>query len=66
MVAQKDQVDGRRLIWGAAAIAAELGVPTRKAFYLLEKGLAPANKVGNQWVSTPDKLRQGVLGEPAT
>jgi hypothetical protein len=33
-----------RVIWGAKAIGAYIGLPTRKAFYLLEKGLLPGEK----------------------
>jgi hypothetical protein len=45
------------LIWGAKAIAEELGVSPRKAFYLLESGAIPARKVGNLWVADRGKLR---------
>jgi hypothetical protein len=45
------------LIWGAEKIAVALGVPTRKASYLLECGRLPAKKVGGRWVASRAKLR---------
>jgi hypothetical protein len=39
-------------------------VDIRRAFYLLESGLLPATKVGNQWSSTP-RLVRGVWTEGA-
>ena len=45
------------LVWGAAAIGKYTGTEPRKTFYLLEKGLIPATKVGGQWVGERDKLR---------
>jgi hypothetical protein len=49
-------------LWGAKAIGDELGLPERKAFYLLEKGLLPARKIGRIWVSTRKELRALVEG----
>ncbi len=49
-------------LWGAKAIGDELGLPERKAFYLLEKGLLPARKIGRIWVSTRKQLRALVEG----
>lgn len=46
------------LIWGATAIARELGIPARRAFYLLERGYLPAKKVGDSWVVSRHGLRQ--------
>jgi hypothetical protein len=45
------------LIWGARNIARELNCGVRKAFYLLEKGLIPGDKVGTQWTARGSKLR---------
>lgn len=36
---------------GARAIAAHLGVSTRRAFYLLENRLIPSTKLGATWVA---------------
>jgi excisionase family DNA binding protein len=44
------------LIWGAEAIATELGCDRRRAFYLCEKGEIPAKKVGGKWVVRRDEL----------
>jgi hypothetical protein len=53
------------LIWGAKAIADEIGVGTRKAFYLLETGAIPARKINGLWVSSRSQLRARLLGEAA-
>lgn len=45
-----------QLLWGAGAIATELGCDRRRAFYLLEKGEIPAKKVGGKWVVRRDEL----------
>jgi hypothetical protein len=53
------------LLWGAAAIADELGIDSRKAFYLLEKGSLPAKKVQGRWVADRGKLRAFFTEEAA-
>ena len=45
------------LVWGAEAIAKELNVTVRRAFYLLERGELPAKKVGGRWVAARRRLR---------
>lgn len=61
-----------RPLWGAEAIGREAGlidddgkVEVRRAFYLLEKGLLPATKIGGTWTSTPRRLRKVFCGEAA-
>jgi hypothetical protein len=49
-------------VWGAEGISEILGVPLRKGFYLLEKGLVPARKVGGSWQSTEGELEDFLLG----
>ena len=47
------------LVWGAAAIGRELNLRNeRQAFYLLESGTLPAQKVGRQWVTSRIALRR--------
>lgn len=55
----QDQSD---VLWGATAIAKELNVSRRRAFYLLEKRLLPARKIGDSWVSTRSELLAAVRG----
>jgi hypothetical protein len=50
------------VVWGAAAIAAVIRKKERQAFYLLEKGLLPARKLGGQWVASRKKLLAAVTG----
>jgi len=57
-------------LWGAEAIGREAGifdahgsVDLRRTFYLLEKKLLPAMKVGRVWASTPRRLREFFAGE---
>ena len=40
------------VLFGAQAIANELGLELRKTFYLLERGYLPATKCGATWTST--------------
>lgn len=51
------------LLWGAEAIASEIGVSARRAFYLLETGSLPAKKVRGRWVAERGKLRDFFLKE---
>ena len=46
------------LLFGANAIASELGIDVRRAFYLLEHKLIPANKLGRTWTASRRKLRE--------
>ncbi|HZK89499.1 MAG TPA: hypothetical protein VFC56_05060 [Stellaceae bacterium] len=46
------------LLWGAEAIANEIGVSRRKAFYYLETGGIPAKKIGGLWVASRLSLRR--------
>lgn len=50
------------LLWGAAAIATELGIPRRKAFYLLETGRIRAKKLGGLWVGSRSGLHEQFRG----
>jgi hypothetical protein len=51
------------LIWGAAAIAREIGRSLRATFHLLEKGHLPARKVGAAWVADREVLKAFFRGE---
>ena len=53
------------LIWGATAIATAIGKTRRATFHLLERGVIPARKIGNQWVASRRKLQAHFEGEPA-
>jgi hypothetical protein len=46
------------VLWGAAAIAEELGLTRRQTFYLLESGELPGRKIGRQWAVEKSVLRQ--------
>ena len=45
-------------LYGTAAIARFLGVPRRKAFYLIERGRIPAGKLGRENIGSKSALRQ--------
>jgi hypothetical protein len=49
---------GDDLLHGAQAIADELGISVRRAFYLLERSQIPAMKVGGTWTASRCRLRQ--------
>jgi hypothetical protein len=53
-------------VWGAEKISEILGVPIRKGFYLLEKRLVPARKIGGSWQSTEGELEDFLLGRVTT
>jgi len=56
------------ILWGAAAIAAEIGLNVRQCFYLLETGKIPAKKVGRKWCASRRGLRNhfaSITGEAA-
>ena len=53
------------LLWGCAAIAAEIGRDPRATFYMLQNGSIPASKVGQIWTSTRSRLRRHFEGEAA-
>jgi len=46
------------LIWGADAIARELGISVRETFYLLSTKRIPAKKVGRRWCASRRGLRK--------
>ena len=46
------------LLWGCAAIAAELGVTQRRCFYMLESRMIPARKIGSTWCGSRRELRE--------
>lgn len=47
----------RRIIWGAKAIADEIGRTERQTFHLLETGRLPATKIGGRWAADVVRLR---------
>jgi hypothetical protein len=53
------------LIWGAAAIGAEIGVGERRAYYLLDRGHIPARRVGSIWCASRRQLRDALCGDTA-
>ena len=46
----------RRVIWGAEAIAAVIGLDKQATYYLLQRGRLPARKVGDKWVAEEGRL----------
>jgi hypothetical protein len=50
--------DSLGLIWGAENIGAYVNTKPREAFYMLQKGLLPAWKVGRLWVSSKAALQK--------
>jgi len=59
------------LIWGGKGISIEIfgnDAPkyVRKTFYLLERGLIDAEKIGDQWVGSRQRLRSRFHGGQVT
>jgi hypothetical protein len=52
-------------IWGADAIAVEIGLSKRATFHLLSQGRLPAKKVGARYVAHRGRLRAYLLGDEA-
>jgi hypothetical protein len=46
------------LLWGGKEISDFLGVPPRKAYWMLEQKLIPARKIGDKWVASRRALRE--------
>ena len=59
MAEQASRLD---LLWGAKAIADEIGVDPRQAFHMLETRLIPAKKIGARWVAERGQLRAFFTG----
>jgi hypothetical protein len=51
------------ILWGATAIALQIGRTDRQTYYMLEKGELPARKVCGTWVASKTKLRTHLSGE---
>jgi hypothetical protein len=52
------------ILWGADAIADEIGRPVGDVYYLLQRGMLPATKTGKKtWTTTRSKLRAHFNGE---
>jgi hypothetical protein len=55
-----DDIDDDTPLWGADEIGKVINRDTRTVFYLLQRGLIPAKKVGALWVSTRRQLRRAL------
>jgi len=53
------------LLRGARRIAKAIGESERRTFYLLERGILPATREGNRWVTSKDRLRRFYNGDVA-
>ena len=54
------------VLWGAQAIADFIERPVRDVYYLLQQGHIDADKCGDLWVTTKDRLRRQFNGEGRT
>jgi len=55
---------GDDLIWGMDSIAAEIGLPLTRAYYLAATGKLPIRKVGHRTVvASREQLRRYLAGE---
>ena len=43
-------------LWGARAIGEVIDLDEKRVFYLLERGVIPARKVGGKWVANREKV----------
>lgn len=51
------------VLWGAQAIADYIERPVRDVYYLLQQDHIDADKCGDLWVTTKDRLRRQFNGE---
>jgi hypothetical protein len=51
------------ILWGCAAIAAEIGVDVQRANYLLSRHQIPGRKIGALWCSSRRQLRAALYSE---
>jgi hypothetical protein len=51
------------VLWGARKIGERVGLSERQASDKLQRGLLPAKKIGDSWVSTAQALRTAVTPE---
>lgn len=65
MIKQTTEAATIDLVWGAKDIGKEINKKPRQTFHMLESGLLPARKVGNQWVAERGKLRAFFTGDAA-
>jgi hypothetical protein len=50
--------DATEVLWGAEAIAKEIGANIRQCYHLLETRKIPTRKVGKTWVASRSILRE--------
>ena len=46
------------LLDGVAAYSEFIGWPTRRCYYMLERGQLPGGKIGNRWVGSKQVVRR--------
>ena len=51
------------ILWGVAAIAAEVNRPPTTVIRLLRRGVLPGRKLGGMWVSSRSALRRTLAGK---
>jgi hypothetical protein len=56
MAVDRESDEQAEPLWGAKAIAEEIGRSVRQTYYLLETGQLPARKVGATWVAMRRRL----------
>ena len=55
---ENDLLPADDLLDGVRAIAAFTGFSRRRCFYLLQKGLLPAGKIGARWLGSKRAIRE--------
>ncbi|MDR6302564.1 hypothetical protein GGQ85_000240 [Nitrobacter vulgaris] len=59
---QNDHISSRDLLWGVGAIAQYIGRPVRTAYYLIDRGVIPAKKLGPKAiVAVPSEIDRALL-----
>jgi len=58
------KTDFDRPLWGAKPIGERLGLTEAQFYYKAARGLLPVTKVGREFVTTEERLRAFLNGEP--
>ncbi len=61
MTTKPDDRIAEDLLDGAGAYADFLGLPVRRVYELLERGLLPGGKLGHKWIGSKSRVRRRYL-----
>jgi hypothetical protein len=63
MAETEPQIQQTDIVWGASAIAREVGLDRSALYHLLSHRLIPPQRIGRRWVASRTRLRQALTGD---